>query len=154
MNVDARPYFMTMDYWEDLLCKLNEMRRYRRIVGSLAGSCLSAAIPLLSSIKETACLVALDIVEVFSFSVRTMHFNKWRLWFLFHSFTWGKHVFLNNLYGVVFFMCCTVFLLFFQPSFAMIFHILIFINLVDILFVLDINELLAYAYTMPWDSYA
>ena len=76
MNVDARPYFMTLEYWEDLLCKLNEMRRYRRIVGSLAGSCLSAAIPLLSSTKETACLVALDIVEVFSFSVRTMRFNK------------------------------------------------------------------------------
>ena len=79
MNVDARPYFMTLEYWEDLLCKLNEMRRYRRIVGSLAGSCLSAAIPLLSSTKETACLVALDIVEVFSFSARTMCFNKLKL---------------------------------------------------------------------------
>jgi TELO2-interacting protein 1 len=66
---------MTLEYWEDLFCKLNEMRRYRRIVGSLAGSCLSAAIPLLSSNKETACLVALDIVEVF-LSVRTMPFNK------------------------------------------------------------------------------
>lgn len=63
MSVDARRDFMSLEYWEDLLWKLNEMRRYRRIVGSLAGSCLSAATPLLSSTKETACLVALDVVE-------------------------------------------------------------------------------------------
>ncbi|WVZ57767.1 hypothetical protein U9M48_008112 [Paspalum notatum var. saurae] len=63
MCVDARPDFMSLEYWEDLLCKLDEMRRYRRIVGSLAGSCLSAATPLLSSTKETTCLVALDVVE-------------------------------------------------------------------------------------------
>ncbi|CAL4932443.1 unnamed protein product [Urochloa decumbens] len=63
MNVDAQPDFMSLEYWEDLLCKLNEMRRYRRIVGSLTGSCLSAATPLLSSTKESACLVALDVVE-------------------------------------------------------------------------------------------
>jgi hypothetical protein len=69
MNVDAQSDFMSLEYWEDLLCKLNEMKRYRRIVGSLTGSCLSAATPLLSSTKETACLVALDVVEVFSFSV-------------------------------------------------------------------------------------
>ncbi|KAL6642631.1 hypothetical protein ACP70R_020812 [Stipagrostis hirtigluma subsp. patula] len=63
MNVDTGPDFLSLEYWEDLLCKLNDMRRYRRIVGSLAGSCLSAATPLLSSTKETACLVALDVVE-------------------------------------------------------------------------------------------
>ncbi|PAN48255.1 hypothetical protein PAHAL_9G371600 [Panicum hallii] len=63
MNVDAQSDFMSLEYWEDLLCKLNEMKRYRRIVGSLTGSCLSAATPLLSSTKETACLVALDVVE-------------------------------------------------------------------------------------------
>ncbi|KAL6906326.1 hypothetical protein ACP4OV_003927 [Aristida adscensionis] len=63
MDVDAGPDTLSLEYWDDLLCKLNEMRRYRRIVGSLAGSCLSAAIPLLSSTKETACLVALDVVE-------------------------------------------------------------------------------------------
>nr|CAB3495166.1 unnamed protein product [Digitaria exilis] len=63
MNVNGQPDFMSLEYWEDLLCKLNEMRRYRRIVGSLTGSCLSAATPLLSSTKETACIVALDIVE-------------------------------------------------------------------------------------------
>jgi hypothetical protein len=43
---------------------LNETRRYRRIVGSLAGSCLLAAVTLLSSVSEPACLVSLDIVEV------------------------------------------------------------------------------------------
>ncbi|XP_015697495.2 uncharacterized protein LOC102706507 isoform X2 [Oryza brachyantha] len=63
MNVDAQPDFLGLEYWEDLLCKLNEMRRYRRIVGSLVGSCVVASTPLLSSTKEAACLVALDIVE-------------------------------------------------------------------------------------------
>jgi len=111
MNVDARPYFMTLEYWEDLLCKLNEMRRYRRIVGSLAGSCLSAAIPLLSSTKETACLVALDIVEVFSFSVRTMRFNKLKLRFLFHSFTWKENITFIIHYMALSFSCaCTGFI--------------------------------------------
>jgi hypothetical protein len=43
---------------------MNETRRYRRIVGSLAGSCLLAAVILLSSVSEPACLVSLDIVEV------------------------------------------------------------------------------------------
>ncbi|XP_073101575.1 uncharacterized protein [Elaeis guineensis] len=52
-----------VEYWEELLYKLNEMKRYRRTVGSLVGSCLKAATPLLSSQKELACLVALDIVE-------------------------------------------------------------------------------------------
>lgn len=62
-DVDAQPEFLSLEYWEDLLCKLNDMRRYRRIVGSLIGSCVSASTPLLSSTKEAACLVALDIVE-------------------------------------------------------------------------------------------
>ncbi|KAJ1693480.1 hypothetical protein LUZ63_010178 [Rhynchospora breviuscula] len=53
----------TLEYWEDLMCKLNETRRYRRIVGSLAGSCMLAAAPLLSSLSEPACLVSLDIVQ-------------------------------------------------------------------------------------------
>uniref|UniRef100_A0A452YQK6 TTI1 N-terminal TPR domain-containing protein n=1 Tax=Aegilops tauschii subsp. strangulata TaxID=200361 RepID=A0A452YQK6_AEGTS len=63
VGVDAQPDFLSLEYWEDLLCNLNDMRKYRRIVASLAGSCLSAATPLLSSTKEAACLVALDIVE-------------------------------------------------------------------------------------------
>lgn len=63
MDADAQPDFWRLEYWEDLLCKLSDMRRYRRIVGSLVGSCLSASTPLLSSTKEAVCLVALDIVE-------------------------------------------------------------------------------------------
>ncbi|XP_072963405.1 uncharacterized protein [Typha angustifolia] len=54
---------LSLEYWDELLCKLNEMRRYRRIVGSLIGSCLVAATPLLSSLSESASLVALEIVE-------------------------------------------------------------------------------------------
>ncbi|XP_064944838.1 uncharacterized protein LOC135596696 isoform X5 [Musa acuminata AAA Group] len=50
-----------LEYWEELLFKFNEMKRYRRIVGSLVGSCLKAASPLVSSQKESACLVSLDI---------------------------------------------------------------------------------------------
>ncbi|CAL9761519.1 unnamed protein product [Musa acuminata subsp. burmannicoides] len=52
-----------LEYWEELLFKFNEMKRYRRIVGSLVGSCLKAASPLVSSQKESACLVSLDIIE-------------------------------------------------------------------------------------------
>ncbi|CAL9124402.1 unnamed protein product [Musa textilis] len=37
---------------EELLFKFNEMKRYRRIVGSLVGSCLKAASPLVSSQKN------------------------------------------------------------------------------------------------------
>lgn len=55
-----------LEQWEELLLQLNDMRIYRRIVGSLAGSCLKAAIPLLSSLKESACLLALNITEVLS----------------------------------------------------------------------------------------
>nr|XP_018684368.1 PREDICTED: uncharacterized protein LOC103993114 [Musa acuminata subsp. malaccensis] len=52
-----------LEYWEELLFKFNEMKRYRRIVGSLVGSCLKAASPLVSSQKESACLVSLDIYD-------------------------------------------------------------------------------------------
>ncbi|THU54814.1 hypothetical protein C4D60_Mb11t00010 [Musa balbisiana] len=52
-----------LEYWEELLFKFNEMKRYRRIVGSLVGSCLKAASPLVASQKESACLVSLDIIE-------------------------------------------------------------------------------------------
>ncbi|RDX87599.1 TELO2-interacting protein 1-like protein, partial [Mucuna pruriens] len=51
------------DQWEDILFKLNDSRRYRRTVGSIAGSCITAAIPLLASFKQEICLVALDIIE-------------------------------------------------------------------------------------------
>ena len=43
---------------------LNDSKRYRRIVGSIAGSCIMASTPLLASANQAACLVALDIVEV------------------------------------------------------------------------------------------
>ena len=76
-DVDAQPEFLILEYWDDLLCKLNDMKRYRRIVGSLAGSCLSASTPLLSSTKEAACLAALDIVEVFFMSSDyAVHWDK------------------------------------------------------------------------------
>ncbi|KAI5582126.1 hypothetical protein BDE02_07G065100 [Populus trichocarpa] len=51
------------EQWENLLFKLNDSKRYRRTVGSIAGSCLTAAIPLLASMKQEECLVALNIVE-------------------------------------------------------------------------------------------
>jgi len=55
---------LLVDQWEDILFKLNDSRRYRRTVGSIAGSCVTAAIPLLASIKQEICLAALDIIEV------------------------------------------------------------------------------------------
>ncbi|CAL9173490.1 unnamed protein product [Musa hybrid cultivar] len=58
-----------LEYWEELLFKFNEMKRYRRIVGSLVGSCLKAASPLVSSQKESACLVSLNIIEDVSVSL-------------------------------------------------------------------------------------
>ncbi|KAJ7954596.1 ARM repeat superfamily protein [Quillaja saponaria] len=53
----------TQDQWESILFKLNDSRRYRGIVGSVASSCITAATPLLASLEQAACLVALDIVE-------------------------------------------------------------------------------------------
>ncbi|KAK9081536.1 hypothetical protein Syun_030860 [Stephania yunnanensis] len=53
----------SLENWEKMMFQLNEFRRYRRIVGSVAGSCLTAATPLLASLKEATCLVALDIIE-------------------------------------------------------------------------------------------
>ncbi|XP_061950119.1 uncharacterized protein LOC133673379 [Populus nigra] len=54
---------MESEQWENLLFKLNDFKRYRRTVGSIAGSCLTAVIPLLASMKQEECLVALNIVE-------------------------------------------------------------------------------------------
>ncbi|XP_058724171.1 uncharacterized protein LOC131595731 isoform X2 [Vicia villosa] len=53
----------TQDQWEAILFKLNDSRRYRRTVGSIAGSCITAAIPLLASFKQEICLASLDIIE-------------------------------------------------------------------------------------------
>uniref|UniRef100_A0A5B6YNE8 TELO2-interacting protein 1 n=1 Tax=Davidia involucrata TaxID=16924 RepID=A0A5B6YNE8_DAVIN len=54
---------MPIEQWESMLLKLNDSKRYRRTVGSIASSCLTAATPLLASVNQGACLVALDIVE-------------------------------------------------------------------------------------------
>ncbi|OMO55316.1 hypothetical protein CCACVL1_27310 [Corchorus capsularis] len=51
------------DQWENILFKFNDSKRYRQTVGSIAGSCLIAAAPLLASMTQAACLVALDIIE-------------------------------------------------------------------------------------------
>lgn len=49
--------------WEAMLFKMNDFRRFRQTVGSIAGSCLTAATPLLASVNQAASLVALDIVD-------------------------------------------------------------------------------------------
>ncbi|PON90723.1 Coatomer beta subunit [Trema orientale] len=54
---------METEQWENVLFKLNDSRRYRRTVGSIAGSCITAATPLLASANQATCLVAMDIVE-------------------------------------------------------------------------------------------
>ncbi|KAK9684121.1 hypothetical protein RND81_10G187600 [Saponaria officinalis] len=54
---------VSMEEWESILFKLNDNKRYRRIVASIAASCLTAVIPLVASTKEPICLVALDIIE-------------------------------------------------------------------------------------------
>ncbi|XP_071736555.1 uncharacterized protein [Rutidosis leptorrhynchoides] len=48
---------------EAIFFKLKESKSYRRTVGSISSSCITAATPLLSSLKPTSCLLALDIVE-------------------------------------------------------------------------------------------
>ncbi|XP_047979927.1 TELO2-interacting protein 1 homolog isoform X3 [Salvia hispanica] len=49
--------------WESVVFKFNDSKRYRRIVGSIAGSCIVAVTPLIASADAAACLTALDIVE-------------------------------------------------------------------------------------------
>ncbi|KAL9226055.1 hypothetical protein vseg_001908 [Gypsophila vaccaria] len=62
-ETDAVPCGVSMEEWESILFKLNDNKRYRRIVASIAASCLTAVIPLVASTKEPICLVALDIIE-------------------------------------------------------------------------------------------
>ncbi|XP_073223628.1 uncharacterized protein [Cicer arietinum] len=67
-SIDARSTISnakdtTQDQWEVISFKLNDSRRYRRTVGSIAGSCITAAIPLLASFKQEICLASLDIIE-------------------------------------------------------------------------------------------
>ncbi|XP_074303602.1 uncharacterized protein LOC141638053 [Silene latifolia] len=54
---------VSMEEWESILFQLNDNKRYRRIVASIAASCLTAVIPLVASMKEPICLIALDIIE-------------------------------------------------------------------------------------------
>ncbi|KAE8699110.1 E3 ubiquitin-protein ligase RGLG2-like [Hibiscus syriacus] len=60
-EIDGIP--MESEQWDNIVFKLNDSRRYRRTVGSIAGSCLTATTPLLASTSQAACLVALDIIE-------------------------------------------------------------------------------------------
>ncbi|PWA90503.1 Armadillo-like helical [Artemisia annua] len=57
---------------EAVFFKPKESKSYRQTVGSISSisiSCITAATPLLSSLKQTTCLIALDIVE---------HLRKWK----------------------------------------------------------------------------
>ncbi|XP_011086354.1 TELO2-interacting protein 1 homolog isoform X2 [Sesamum indicum] len=54
---------MQEEEWEVVLFKFNDSKRYRRIVGSIAGSCLVAVTPLIASANPAACLTALDVIE-------------------------------------------------------------------------------------------
>ncbi|XP_042499486.1 uncharacterized protein LOC122077580 [Macadamia integrifolia] len=63
IDANSKERDSNLEHCEKMLFVLNENRRYRRIVGSLAGSCLVAATPLLSSARESACIVALNIIE-------------------------------------------------------------------------------------------
>ncbi|GMH10672.1 hypothetical protein Nepgr_012513 [Nepenthes gracilis] len=54
---------VNVDEWENILFNLNDKKRYRRIVASIASSSLMSVIPLLASKNEAACLIALDIIE-------------------------------------------------------------------------------------------
>ncbi|KAK7308317.1 hypothetical protein VNO77_41919 [Canavalia gladiata] len=53
----------TQDQWEVILFKLKDSTRYRQTVGSIAGSCITAAVPLLASFAQDICLASLDIIE-------------------------------------------------------------------------------------------
>ncbi|KAJ3681678.1 hypothetical protein LUZ60_014251 [Juncus effusus] len=55
--------YYNIDFWEEKLIKLNEIKRYRRIIGSLAESCLKSSVPLLSSLSDSISLLSLDIIE-------------------------------------------------------------------------------------------
>ncbi|GLU04997.1 hypothetical protein SLE2022_221220 [Rubroshorea leprosula] len=62
-KIDMSFVEMDLAQWENILFKLNDSKRYRQTIGSIAGSCLTAATPMLASINQASCLVALDIVE-------------------------------------------------------------------------------------------
>ncbi|GAB2276406.1 hypothetical protein Dimus_011134 [Dionaea muscipula] len=57
---DAR---VDVNEWENILFNLNDQKRYRHIVASLANSSLVSVIPLLASANGAECMIALDITE-------------------------------------------------------------------------------------------
>ncbi|KAA8527184.1 hypothetical protein F0562_008587 [Nyssa sinensis] len=63
VGVHSNDVDIPTEQWESMLLKLNDSKRYRQTVGSIVSSCLTAATPLLASVNQGTCLVALDIVE-------------------------------------------------------------------------------------------
>ncbi|XP_021766499.1 uncharacterized protein LOC110730962 [Chenopodium quinoa] len=59
----SRDIVVTVEEWENILFKLHDNKRYRRIVASVAVSCFRAVTPLLGSEKEPICLIALNVIE-------------------------------------------------------------------------------------------
>ncbi|CAA6658030.1 unnamed protein product [Spirodela intermedia] len=63
-NGSCASYDDQLEYWEELLIKLNELKRYRRIVGSISESCLNLlAHYLLRLKKQLDGIVAISKVE-------------------------------------------------------------------------------------------
>ncbi|KAL9268509.1 TELO2-interacting protein 1-like protein [Drosera capensis] len=60
-NISASESGIDINEWENILYNLNDRKRYRHIVASLANSALTCVVPLLASQKEAECLIALDI---------------------------------------------------------------------------------------------
>ncbi|EPS61844.1 hypothetical protein M569_12949, partial [Genlisea aurea] len=54
---------MTEEEWESTVFTLNDSKRYRRIVGSIAGSCIATATPLIASDNPAECSTALDVID-------------------------------------------------------------------------------------------
>ncbi|KAH7690648.1 hypothetical protein IHE45_02G062300 [Dioscorea alata] len=52
-SIDISDADLSFEECEDMLLKLNEMKRYKRIVGSIVGSCLNVDVPLLGSMTES-----------------------------------------------------------------------------------------------------
>ncbi|CAA0836577.1 ARM repeat superfamily protein [Striga hermonthica] len=54
---------MQEEEWEKVIFRFNDSKRYRRIVGSIAGSCLIAVTPLITSADPAVCLTTLSVIE-------------------------------------------------------------------------------------------
>ncbi|GAB2219226.1 hypothetical protein Drorol1_Dr00006858 [Drosera rotundifolia] len=60
-SISASESGIDINEWENIVYNLNDRKRYRHIVASLASSALTCVVPLLASQKEAECLIALDI---------------------------------------------------------------------------------------------